>query len=62
LIFYVIILKVSIIIIENLRQIIGGKMTMLSFKQAMLPVITMIFLILMSVTYWDAPIQMALFF
>ena len=35
---------------------------MLSFKQAMLPVITMIFLILMSVTYWNAPIQMALFF
>lgn len=35
---------------------------MLSFKQAMIPVFTMIFLILMSVLYWDAPIQMALFF
>jgi len=35
---------------------------MLSFKQAVIPVITMAILILMSVLFWDAPIQIALFF
>ncbi len=34
---------------------------MLTFKQALLPVFTMIFLIIMSVTYWNSPIQIALF-
>ena len=35
---------------------------MLSFKQAVIPVITMALLILMSVLFWEAPIQIALFF
>src|SRR6056297_3778828 len=35
---------------------------MLSFKQAVIPVITMAVLILLSVLFWDAPIQIALFF
>lgn len=35
---------------------------MLSFKQALIPVITMAVLILLSVLVWDAPIQVALFF
>lgn len=34
----------------------------LSFKQAIIPVITMAFLIIMSVLVWDVPIQIALFF
>ena len=34
----------------------------LSFKQAIIPVITMAFLIIMSVLFWDVPIQIALFF
>ena len=33
----------------------------LSFKQAIIPVITMAFFILMSVTFWEVPIQLALF-
>ncbi len=35
---------------------------MLNFKQAMIPVITMIILILLTVQFWNAPIQVALFF
>lgn len=35
---------------------------MLSFKQALIPVITMVFLILLSVLFWEAPIHIALFF
>ena len=35
---------------------------MLSFKQAVIPVITMALLILLSVLVWNAPIQIALFF
>src|SRR6056297_2818275 len=35
---------------------------MLSFKQAVIPVITMALLILLSVLFWDVPIQIALFF
>ncbi|MGM0421281.1 MAG: Na+/H+ antiporter NhaC family protein [Bacillota bacterium] len=35
---------------------------MLTFKQAIIPVITMAFLILMSVLFWEVPIQIALFF
>jgi NhaC family Na+:H+ antiporter len=35
---------------------------MLSFRQAVTPVITMALLILLSVLFWDAPIQIALFF
>jgi len=35
---------------------------MLTFKQAIIPVITMAVLILLSVLYWNAPIQIALFF
>ncbi|MGM0603911.1 MAG: Na+/H+ antiporter NhaC family protein [Bacillota bacterium] len=35
---------------------------MLSFKQAVIPVITMALLIILSVLFWDAPIQIALFF
>ena len=35
---------------------------MLSFKQALIPVITMAFLILLSVLFWEAPIHIALFF
>lgn len=35
---------------------------MLTFKQAIIPVITMILLILFSVLFWEAPIQIALFF
>ena len=34
----------------------------LSFKQAIIPVITMAFLIIMSVLIWNVPIQIALFF
>ena len=34
----------------------------LSFKQAIIPVITMAFLIIMSVLIWEVPIQIALFF
>jgi len=34
----------------------------LTFKQAIIPVITMAFFILMSVTFWKVPIQLALFF
>ena len=34
----------------------------LTFKQAIIPVITMAFFILMSVTFWEVPIQLALFF
>lgn len=34
----------------------------LTFKQAIIPVITMAFFILMSVTFWQVPIQLALFF
>src|SRR6056297_457190 len=35
---------------------------MLTFKQAIIPVITMALLILLSVLFWNAPIQVALFF
>lgn len=35
---------------------------MLTFKQAIIPVITMAFLILLSVLFWHTPIQIALFF
>lgn len=35
---------------------------MLSFKQAIIPVITMALLILLTVLIWEAPIQIALFF
>lgn len=35
---------------------------MLSFKQAIIPVVTMALLILLSVLFWQAPIQIALFF
>lgn len=35
---------------------------MLSFKQAVIPVVTMAVLILLSVLFWEAPIQIALFF
>ncbi|MFW5809968.1 MAG: hypothetical protein ACOCWN_05805, partial [Halanaerobium sp.] len=35
---------------------------MLTFKQAVIPVITMVLLILFSVLFWEAPIQIALFF
>jgi len=35
---------------------------MLTFKQALIPVFTMAFFILMSVLYWNTPIHMALFF
>lgn len=35
---------------------------MLTFKQAIIPVITMALLILLSVLFWEAPIQIALFF
>ncbi len=35
---------------------------MLTFKRAIIPVITMAFFILMSVLFWQVPIQLALFF
>ena len=35
---------------------------MLTFKQAVIPVITMALLIIFTVFYWEAPIQIALFF
>ncbi len=40
---------------KNTGEVIG-------FKQALLPVVSMAILILLSVIYWDVPIQLALFF